>query len=75
MSIYGNLQFVFKEGGGLHYLQILMCQNLNFKDQQQLFVIVLRRPPKSVQKHPAEKELCGWEEPVKWYRILNSKTQ
>ena len=64
MSIYGNLQFVFKEGGGLHYLQILMCQNLNFKDQQQ-----------SVQKHPAEKELCGWEEPVKWYRILNSKTQ
>ena len=48
---------------GIWILQILMLQNMNFKEQKRLKVIAEQRPSKSAKRHPAAKNCCSWEEP------------
>ena len=53
---------------GIWILKILMWQNLNFKDQQKLFLVEWRRihtEGSKIDKNTScSKKSCGWEEPA-----------
>ena len=51
-----NLQFptVIDLCIGIWKIQILMWQNLNFKNQQKIFLIEMKRDPCSIVKFPAQ---------------------